>query len=277
VASSAAAPLITAPPANFADPAGDGGTAPDITNIAITNDDHGQYTFTVTLAAPYPNAGVIVLFLDTDKNAGTGDPNLGGPDFVFSDDRSTHTFNVAKWDATAQDYLDAPFTTASVTVSPDGLTVTFSINKSELGDTTGFNFFGLTFEGDGSDGVNDIVDFPQLVSYAYQTIFTLSLANGSESAAKVGGTWKVSMSATRSDTNATVGSEATITCVGTAGKKKLAVASKSFVSSGSGGSTSAVCVFKIPKTLKKKTAIHSTITITDAGQSVSDSFTTKTK
>jgi hypothetical protein len=80
----------------------------------------------------------------------------------------------------------------------------------------------------------------------------------------------------RSDTNATVGSDGTIACKATEGSKKLAVVSHSFVSSGGGGGSSAVCTFRVPKK-PKHAAVHATVTVSDAGQSASKSFTAKTR
>ncbi len=162
-------------------------------------------------------------------------------------------------------------------VASDNKSVTMTINKSDLGNSTGFDFFVIA--SDGTFGTGHTDDAPSgagAFSYSAQTVFTLSAGSSHDGAAKAGGTWTVSMSAVRSDTKASVGSEGTIACKATEGSKKLAVVSHSFVSSGGGGGSTAVCTFRVPKT-PKHAAVHATVTVADAGQSASKSFTAKTK
>ena len=84
------------------------------------------------------------------------------------------------------------------------------------------------------------------------------------------------MSAVRSDNNATVGSEAALACKGTAGGKKLAVASHSFVSAGGGSGSTANCTFRVPKADKHK-KLSATVTISENGQSATKSFAATAK
>jgi hypothetical protein len=266
---------ITAPPTNFTDPTGDSGTAPDITNIAVTNDDHGLYTFTIDFATPYVNADDLTIAIDSDNNDNTGDPQALGADYIFADDYASHSFDLAVWQST--DFAEAAHSTANVVVASDNKSVTMTINKSDLGNSTGFDFFIISSDGSFDPGHTD--DAPSgagAFSYSAQTVFTLSAGSFHDGAAKAGGTWTVSMRAVRSDTNATVGSDGTIACKATEGSKKLAVVSHSFVSSGGGGGSSAVCTFRVPKK-PKHAAVHATVTVSDAGQSASKSFTAKTR
>jgi hypothetical protein len=262
---------ISAPPVNFTDPIGDNGTAPDIASIGVTNDDHGLYTFTIGLGAPYPDAGLVDLIFDTDQNTATGDPNFGA-EFLFGDDHSAHQFEIDTWSASANDFVQAADTTASVTISSDLKTITFSVNKSELGNVDKFNFIVLT--ADSSSTANNAFDVAPSgtawFTYQRQTVFTLTTTGSHNGAAKAGRTWSVGLTATRSDTNAPVGSEASISCQGTSNGKKLAVAGSTFDSSGA-----AVCTFKVPKTPKKQ-VLKATVTITDSGQTASQSFSART-
>jgi hypothetical protein len=265
VVSSAGA--ITAPPLSFSDPSGDAGTAPDITGISVTNDDHGQYTITLTFANPYgATAGAGILF-DTDQNGSTGD--VFGAEYLLEDDHASHSFDLAVWANGA--WQSTPETTAGVTVANDNMSVTFFVNKSEIANATKFNFVALSFDGDGSAGHYDTApsgsgDF----TYNAQTVFTLSLGTTREGAAKAGGTWTVSMSAVRSDTKTAVGSEASIGCSAKEGSKKLAVVQRIFVG------TSAVCTFRVPKTPKHASLLAS-VSITDAGQTLTKGFTATTR
>ena len=66
----------TANSATFADSSGEDANAPDITSIAVSNDDAGMITFKINISnrpALTPDMTVL-LFLDTDQNATTGDP-----------------------------------------------------------------------------------------------------------------------------------------------------------------------------------------------------------
>jgi len=258
---------ITAPPVSFSDPSGDAGTAPDITGISVTNDDHGQYTITLTFANPYSNTAAAGILFDTDQNGSTGD--TFGAEYLFEDDHASHSFGLYSWgNGTWNQSAD---TTAAVTIATDNMSVTFTVNKSEIGNVTKFNFFAISIDGDGSAGHYDSApsgggDF----TYNAQTVFTLSLGTTRDGAAKAGGTWTVSMSAVRSDTKAAVGSEASIACSAKEGSKKLAVVQRIFVG------TSAVCSFRVPKTPKRASLLAS-VSITDAGQTLTKGFTATTR
>jgi len=266
---------ISAPPTDFTDPTGDSGSGPDIATVAVTNDDHGLYTFTIGFATPYVNADTLAIAIDSDKNASTGDPQALGTDYVFVDDFASHSFDLASWQSS--DFAEASHPTAGVVVSSDGKTVTMSINKSDLGGTSDFNFYLVASDGTFDTGHTD--DAPSgggSFSYSAQTVVVLSVGASHNGAAKAGGTWTVSMSAVRSDTNKTVGPEGTIACKASEGSTKLTVVGHAFVSAGGGGGSSAVCTFRVPKT-PKHGSVHATVTVTAAGQSATASFAAKTK
>jgi hypothetical protein len=269
---------VNAPPVTFTDETGDSGTAADITTVAVTNDDKGQYFIDVNFATPYGATGILTTFLDTDLNAATGDPQLLGADYAVYDDHANHAFSLLKWNGTAWD--DAPSaSTVTVAVTTDSMKVSLSVNKSDLGDSTGFNFFIGSADGDGSAGHVDVA--PSGLSgwqYKLQTPAPLQLSLGAAHAfaVKAGGTWNVALIVTRSDTGATVGPEGTLVCSATSGSTKLAVTAHAFISGGSGKGSAAVCSFKVPKKLRHK-VLHATVTVSYQGQSVTHSFTTTAK
>lgn len=271
------ASAINAPPQNFTDATGDSGTAPDISTIAVTNDDHGLYTFTIGFATPYANADTIGIVIDSDNNDNTGDPQALGADYFFIDDFASHSFQLGVWQS--NDFAVAADPTANVVVASDNKSVTMTINKSDLGNSTSFDFFVFASDGSASSDTGHTDDAPSgsgAFSYTSQTVFTLSPSASHDGVAKAGGTWTVSMSAVRSDTKATVGSEGTIACNATEGLKRLAVVSHAFVSSGGGGGSTAVCTFRVPKK-PLHAAVHATVTVADAGQFTSKTFAAKTK
>jgi len=267
---------VLAPIATFTDATGDSGTAADINVITVTNDDHGQYVFDVGLATPYTTTGVASLYLDTDLNPSTGDPKSGGADYLLVDDNTSGSGYFLKWDGTQ--WADAsPNATVKDSVSTDNMHVLFTVNKSALGNSTGFNFFAETIEGDGSDGHWD--DAPSgtgSFQYKLQTVLQLSFVAGHSFAVKAGGTWNVALIVDRSDTGGTLGPEGTIVCNAMSGSTKLALTTRAFISAGAGKGSVAVCSFKVPKRLQHK-VLHATVTVSYQGQSVKHSFTATAK
>jgi hypothetical protein len=265
-----------APVTEFTDAAGDSGTAADITTVDVTNDDLGQYLVDVGLAAPYGGADGMSLYLDTDMNAATGDPHAGGAEYLIIDDNAANSFFFLTWNGTS--WIDSP-TNATVkdAVSTDQKDVLLSVNKSEIGNATGFNFFVVSSEGDGSDGHWDTAPEGTAVwPYKLQNVLKLSLVAAKSFAVKAGGTWNVAVIVGRSDTGGTVGPEGTLVCSATSGSTKLKLDGHSFVSGGSGKPTAAVCSFKVPAKLKHK-VLHATVTVSYQGQTVKHSFTTTAK
>ena len=265
-----------APVTEFTDAAGDSGTAADIRTVDVTNDDLGQYLVDVTLATPYGAAGGMSLYLDTDMNAATGDPQSLGSEYLIIDDNAANAFYFMMWNGTA--WVDAPTnSTVKDSVSTDAKDVLLSVNKSEIGNATGFNFFVLSTEGDGTDGHWDVA--PEGTAswpYKLQAPLKLSLVAAKSFAAKAGGTWNLAVVVGRSDTGGTVGPEGTLVCSATSGSTKLKVATHAFISGGSGKPTAAICSFKVPKSLKHK-VLHATVTVSYQGQTVKHSFTTTAK
>jgi hypothetical protein len=265
---------ITAPPQTQTDPAGDAGTAPDIVGVAVTNDDRGQYHFTITFGSPYGSASSSEIFLDTDRNASTGDPQGSGADFLLIDDRVGQTSELDAWGASG--WEKASSNSLGVQVASDQKSIAFTIGTADLNGASSFNYFVETYDGDGGDGhFDDAPSGSGVFTYVSQTVFGLSSEGAQATAAKAGGSWTLVMLAVRSDNDKTVGSEGTVTCSGHAGSTRLKVRLKGFVSV-DGGDSAAVCRFSIPKNLKGKTLAGS-LTVSEGGQSVSHAFQTKVK
>ena len=81
------------------------------------------------------------------------------------------------------------------------------------------------------------------------------------------------MVVTRSDTGRAVGPEGRIACRASSGTTRLALVSREFTS---GGASGAVCTFQVPLRFRGK-LLHSTLTISYQGQSVTHAFTTRVK
>lgn len=266
----------TSVPVDFTDESGDSGTAADIAKVSVSNDDKGQYTFLVHFATPYTGNAGFFVYLNTDVNTATGDPNAAGADYVLVDDYSQHTFYFEKWNGTAWD--DAPTNaTTSYAIANDNSSLAASVNRSEIGNSASFDFWVESIESDGSNGHFD--DGPSGTGtwhYDLQTPLSLSVVAATANVPKAGKTWTMIAGVKRSDTGKTVGSEGTIVCSATSGKTKLKLVTRAFISSGAGGSSVAVCSFAVPKTLKHK-VLHGTIAVSYGGLTAGRSFTTTAK
>jgi hypothetical protein len=143
----AAVALVAAPSASslgqYADAAGDNGTAGDITALAVSSDASGQIFFRITgngLSTSATNGTYLVI--DADANPATGDPDVMGAEYYFYVDDGTYWF--ARWDGA--DWVDTTYD--SVRVSGGSRGVTISVNRSELGNTGELNFWARTFDDD---------------------------------------------------------------------------------------------------------------------------------
>jgi hypothetical protein len=152
----------------YVDPTGDAATAPDVTGVTVEGDARGQLLFTINVVQ-LPTEGDTggLLMLDTDLNGTTGEATSGGADFVFAVDPVARLYDFGRWTGSAWDW-DTPHTTVQVRATPT--TLTFSVNRSELGNTTGFNFWTRTWLGD-----NDVDDAPDRGFWNYSVA-----ANGPE-------------------------------------------------------------------------------------------------
>jgi hypothetical protein len=177
-----------------------------------------------------------------------------------------------KWNGSAWD--DAPsMATASVTIGAGNASLTGSINRSDLGDTSAFDFFLFSYEGEASAGHSD--DAPSGTGswqYKLKPTVALSLATAKSGAAKAGSQWMVAIVVNRSDTGGTVGFDGSIACDGSAGSMRLISVTHAFVSGGTGKASAAVCGFALPKSVKHKT-VRGTVTVNFGGQTLMHTFT----
>ena len=152
----------------YVDPTGDAATAPDVTGVTVEGDAVGQLLFTINVAR-FPTEGDtgLLLFLDTDLNGTTGEATSGGAEFVFVEDPVARLYDFARWTGSDWDW-GTPYSTVQVMSGP--ASVTISVNRSELGNTTGFNFWARTWFGD-----NDVDDAPDHGFWNYS-----AAANGPE-------------------------------------------------------------------------------------------------
>jgi hypothetical protein len=140
----AALALVLVPAASslgqYADAAGDSGTAGDITGLSVTSVT-GQIFFHINgngLSTSETN--VTWLLIDADANPSTGDLDSMGTEYQFYVDDDTYWFG--RWDGS--DWIDASDASVLVTGSSSGLMI--SVNRSELGNTSELNFWAEAYD-----------------------------------------------------------------------------------------------------------------------------------
>ena len=144
IAAALVAALLLVPSASsgtYTDPSGDSGAAGDITGVSVIGDKtSGQVVFKITgsnLATSALNP--LFLTIDSDANPLTGDLTDHGSDYWFGMDEDGYGF--AHW--TGSDWVD----TSGLSVQIRGNTseLTISVNRSELGNSSTFNFYASTW------------------------------------------------------------------------------------------------------------------------------------
>jgi hypothetical protein len=272
----------TATPASntttFTDSTGEDPLGPDITTIVVSNDDSGTITFRINIPnRPQLTADMaLVVFLDTDANQSTGDPQVFGADYLIQ--LLGGEALLFKWDATAADYILAA-TQSSLSFAWSG-GVTLKINASDLSNSRKLNFNVVALSGLVVDPTTGNVDFtnahrdlaPTVGLYPYEVKvgapkLVVKTFTHSPASVVAGKTFTLRLIAARSDTGAVL-QGGQVTCVGRAGTTRLVA----IVHRVTGGA--AVCTFRIPKTAKGKT-FRGSDTVVFEGQKATRSFTGK--
>jgi hypothetical protein len=138
----------------FSDPVGDAtGGAADITQVDVSNDAGGDVTIALTIPnrPAFTTDDVVVILLNTDRDANTGVSSVDYALIIGSD-------GVVLVRATGSTFTRAPQTTLRSADAGKTLTV----NRGDIGDTTGF-LFEVVSELDSNDDAEDTTD---LWSYA---------------------------------------------------------------------------------------------------------------
>jgi hypothetical protein len=144
IAAALMAALILVPTASsgdYTDPSGDSSTAGDITSVTVAGDKaSGQLVFRITgTNITSSETAPLILNIDSDANALTGDLTLNGSDYEFYVDNTSYF--LGHWDGS--DWVATPDLSVQVLGSTGQIVI--SVNRSELGNTSMFNFFAITF------------------------------------------------------------------------------------------------------------------------------------
>ena len=250
---------------SYTDPAGDSGTAPDITAVTAANDAAGSLTFTVRTNQPTLSADAFLdLAFDTDQNPDTGG---SGVEFLFLITAGGWEF--LRWDGSA-------FVTAGA-ASANGSYVngvaTFKVSKADLGGVEKFTFWSESFQVDanrnliGQDAAPNGTD---AYVYTHSKPLTLRASTAKSTPLKpvAGKAFTVGTRVTRGDNGAALAS-GVVTCTVRVGTVPLRATGR--VSNGV-----AVCAMKLPKTAKGK-LVRVTVKVTFQGVSTTSTYSARVK
>ena len=280
-AASGALSAPKAPAANtttFNDSVGEDPAAPDITTIVASNDDAATISFKINIPnrPQYAADIAIVMFLDSDANQSTGDPESLGADYIIQ--LIQGELLLFKWDGS--DFTLSP-TQSSLSYAWAG-GPTIRVNASDLSNTRKLLFdvtavSGIVF--DSTSGAIDCTnckrDFaPTIGFYPYNVIVqkpTLVVRTLKPTPAKpvAGRPFTLKLVAARSDTGAAV-QNGRVTCVGRVGAARL-TAQLQRVQGGA-----ATCTWNIPANAKGKT-FRGSVTVAFEGLRAGQSYTGKVR
>lgn len=153
---------VAANSASFGDAAGDSGTAPDVTGVAISNDDAGNVTIKVTIGnrSTFTATDGVGVGIDADQNPDTG-MVFYGAEFEIDLEGSAVKFYRSDADGLYQEAVAPP----SVHASFSGGVATFTFNAAELGVSSGFNVYAL-----GYGSTFDLDPAPDIRAFNYQLV-----------------------------------------------------------------------------------------------------------
>lgn len=260
----------------YQDSTGEDPAAPDITTIVASNDDAGMITFRINVPnrPQYAADMGLVMFLDSDANQSTGDPENLGADFVIQLLRGE--IILFRWDGA--DYsLSA--TQASLSHSWSGGAVV-RINASDLNNARRLSFDALVLSGIQYDPVTGALDCalckrdfaPTVGFFTYEvriTPPTLVVRRVTAGRPTAGKPFTLRMVVARSDTGAVV-QNGRVTCVGRIGPARLKAKVQRVVAG------AATCTWNIPATAKGKT-FRGSVSIVFEGLKATEPFASKVR
>jgi hypothetical protein len=244
----------------YQDSQGENPAAPDITTLTVSNTDAGVVSFRVAIPnrPTFTPDMLLLLFVDSDANPQTGDPDELGADYVieiFGGEAALFRWDGTNFTRRAGD----PPATSLIFGYMGGVTI--SISAAELGNTKRFGFSFIAVSGIAIDPTTSDLDFTNAVAdiapaasaglYQYEvriTPPTLVVRSLKPTPARptAGRTFTLRLTAVRSDTNAAV-QNGRVTCVGRIGNARLRAQVQRVIG------RAAVCTWNIPAKAAGKT------------------------
>jgi hypothetical protein len=177
LASLVCAALIAAQPTfadgqhDYADSVQENPAAFDIAHVWVSNGNDGTIDVTVGFRALFvllPTDTDLVLLLDTDQNHATGDVN--GAEYAVWNYGEDNTYEFLHWNGTGWD--DAgQLSVRSVPI----LGISITLNRSQIGDVSAFDFAAATLRGPNDAPIMDVA--PDNGTWTYQLVFTPVIAS----------------------------------------------------------------------------------------------------
>jgi hypothetical protein len=261
----------------FPDSLGEDPQAPEVTSVAVSNDDAGLITFQINVSnrpALTPDMYFLV-FLDTDQKPNTGSTDSLGADFAIELDPGA--VNLFQWNGST--FATAPSQT-SLTFSYPATGPVIKIRAAELNKTKAFNFGAIAASGYAVDAAGNPDFSKEHRDYApdlghgfnsYQVltklVLTVTAFTTAPKPAKAGRPFTASLAANENDTAGPV-QAGTVGCAASIAGKRLVVVTHA-VRNGV-----AVCVWRIPRTATART-VRGLITLTVRGTSVTRGFSAR--
>jgi hypothetical protein len=262
-------------PQTYTAPATDPGTADAVSSVVVSSDSSGTISIAVNLAAPLTSTDRIGVYVDSDANPATGDPQTAGADYVLFADASDQSIALGAWNGST--WTNAA-SSSTLRAFRSGSQLTFSVNRSELGNTSEFNFWVDSCDGDCSPGHD--VEVPATGTWSYQIAQSVKLtapALFAPKTAKAGKTYAAAMIVLVSDPSVSFASQGQVTCTAKLGGKPVSAAATVVTATFQGANVSAAgCAVHVGKGARGKRLVG-TITATYAGATVSRTFSVKVK
>lgn len=261
----------------FRDSIGEDPNAPDITTIAVSNDDAGLITFQINVSnrPTFTSDMAFFLFLDTDQNPSTGSGDFQGADYAIQLlPGAVDLYKLGDGGPTR-----APSQTSlTYAYTPSGPTI--HVAAADLGGTKTLRFYAAAASGfsfDASGNVDQTKVHSDLAPdaghglFSYQVLTRLILRvtafRTSPRPARAGRTFSASLAASENDTGGPVGDGAA-TCSAAVAFKRVAVV-RHLVANGV-----ASCVWRLPARARGK-LLRGSITLTVRGAQVTRTFSTR--
>jgi hypothetical protein len=266
----------------FEDSTGEDAQGPDITTVVLSNDDRGTLTWVINVPNRPTLTGdmAFLIFINSDSNSATGDPQLFGSDYIIELDGpigGPAQAGLFRWDGTDFTIQGVPQSSLIFSYANG---VTIRLNVSELGNARRLQFLALALTGlvlgpDGQlDDTNarfDVAPDPGHGMYAFDVRITpprlvVRSFGMRPTPPRAGRPFSAFVTFARSD--GTPPSAPSVTCRATVGGRALS-ASGSSVAGGR-----ATCRWALPGTARGKT-IRGTVTVRSGGLRVSRPFTAR--
>jgi hypothetical protein len=277
----AAPAAVAANSTTYQDSTGENAAAPDITTVVVSNNDAGviQFRINVPNRPAFGQDMLILLFVNSDNNATTGDPETFGADYAIQ--LIGGEAALFRWDGS--DFTRQPGNPPSTSLLfsyQAGATI--SISAAELGNTRRLGVGTIVVSGivinsetgdlDFSNAVSDFAPSAEAGLYEYQVVIArptlvVRRLTRTPTAPRAGRPFTLRMTAARSDTGAVI-RNGRVTCQGRAGNARLRAATARV----QGGQVT--CTWRIPANARGRT-FRASVSVVFEGLRASRSFSAR--